>query len=68
MLQCFEMVRNVPLIILDCLNYLCVPTYKNIFILGLHVAVFKYSKECPPNHPRVSHLPLCTHSQGYFIT
>jgi hypothetical protein len=36
--------------------------------LGLHVAVFRVGQDCPSNHPWVSHLPLSTHSQGYFIT
>jgi hypothetical protein len=36
--------------------------------LGLHVTVFGVGHKCPPSQSRVIPLPLCTHSQGYFIT
>jgi hypothetical protein len=39
-----------------------------LYHLILHVAVIGVGLECPLYHPRVYHLPLCTHSQGYFIT
>jgi hypothetical protein len=103
MLQCLELVRNVPQVIPEWFLYLRVLTHKDIssfrttcgsvsswlkmssksfqsdsftFVyslrrifhhLGLHVTVYRVGQKCPPSQSRVIPLPLCTHSQGYFI-
>jgi hypothetical protein len=103
MWQCFELVRNVPQVILEWFFYICVLTPKDIssfrttcgrvlswsemspksiqsdsftfvyslsrifYHLGLHEEVFRVGQKCPASHSRVIPLPLCTHSQGYFI-